>query len=87
MNLNSYKNEVQIFLNSLKSDNWNIDKKISELGKEYRKLKLGINDKKVSAHQIYDMLFILFEIAHDLDVDIEKEWQEGKIRKQQKYIK
>lgn len=86
MDLNSYKCEVQNFLKNLKGENWNTDYKISELGREYEKLKSNIDNKKLASHQIYDMIFILFEIACDLDIDIEKEWQNGKVRKQKKYL-
>ena len=86
MDLNSYKREVQNFLRGLEDKNWSIDYKISELGREYEKLKSNITDKELASHQIYDMLFILFEISCDLDVDVEKEWQKGKVRKQKKYL-
>lgn len=86
MDLNSYKREVQNFLKGLKDKNWSTDHKISELGREYEKLKSSITDKELASHQIYDMLFILFEISCDLGVDIEKEWQNGKLRKQKRYL-
>lgn len=37
-------------------------------------------------HQIYDMLFILFEIAADNKFDLDAEWDKGRQRKKEKYL-
>lgn len=86
MDLNFYKEQVQYFLDNLQEENWNISRKTSELKKEYEKLLSNINNRDVVSHHIYDILFILFEIACELDIDIENEWQKGTLRKQQKYL-
>jgi hypothetical protein len=38
-------------------------------------------------HQIYDMMFLLFEIAAANNLDLDSEWQTGAIRKLENYLK
>ena len=88
MSLNHYKNEVKEFLiqmNSLNGDNL---QKISWLEEEFDLLKkaVQVSEKDRIEHQIYDMLYLLFEMAADNDFDLDKEWQAGRIRKLKKYI-
>lgn len=87
MSLNEYKNEVREFLirmGSLNGDNY---QKITWLNEEFELLKEAINasEKDKIEYQLYDMLYLLFEIAADNSFDLDKEWQKGKKRKQEKY--
>ena len=38
-------------------------------------------------HQIYDVLFLLFELAARFDLDLDAEWAAGRERKRVKYLK
>ena len=38
-------------------------------------------------HQLYDMIYLLFEIAAANDLDLDSEWQAGTKRKAEKYLK
>lgn len=88
MSLNEYKNEVKDFMikmNSLNGDNY---QKIAWLEEEFELLKNAVNDsnKDRIKHQLYDMLYLLFEIAVDNGFDLDKEWLAGTKRKQEKYL-
>ena len=56
------------------------------LEEELNILKKVTDNPAQLKHQIYDMLFLLFEIAADYEFDLEEEWNNGKIRKYEKYI-
>ena len=88
MNLNSYKEEVRIFLENINSLNQGSEQKIEWLDEEFQLLKNAIdtNDKSKIKHQIYDMLFLLFEISADYDFDLDSEWNIGREKKHKKYV-
>jgi len=86
MTLNHYRNEAAEFLkkSGLKDEECSI--KIAMLEEELNILKKVTDNPAQLKHQIYDMLFLLFEIAAEYEFDIEEEWNKGKIRKYEKYI-
>ena len=88
MSLNNYRDEAGDFLNKIgaKNDGSNTNEKISMLEEEFNILKEVTNNPDKLKHQIYDMLFILFEIASDYKFDIDNEWDKGRKHKQEKYI-
>ena len=49
-------------------------------------LKANLCDEKIISHQVYDLLFLLFEIAFQYNVDLDSEWLAGRSRKQKKYL-
>ena len=53
---------------------------------ELTKLKESIGDRTELSHQIYDMTFLLFELAARFDLDLDAEWAKGRNRKQKKYL-
>ncbi|MGV8983160.1 hypothetical protein [Clostridium sp.] len=89
MSLNEYKNEVIEFLIRMGSLNGDNHQKITWLNEEFELLKTAVNDSERDKieHQLYDMLYLLFEIAADNNFDLDKEWQKGSKRKQEKYLK
>ncbi|MBK1810814.1 hypothetical protein JHL18_09210 [Clostridium sp. YIM B02505] len=89
MSLNKYKNEVRDFLLRMGSLNGDNHQKIAWLSEEFELLKEAVNDSETDEieHQLYDMLYLLFEIAADNDFDLDKQWQAGNKRKQEKYLK
>lgn len=54
---------------------------------DYRLLKSAVknSDNKAISHQIYDMMYLLFEIAADNNSDLNREWIKGKAKKECKY--
>lgn len=88
MQLNDYKNEVKDFMKRINDFDKNSKKKISWLEKEFDLLKIAVYDSETKAicHQIYDMIYLLFEIAADNDCDLDSEWSKGAKKKQKKYV-
>lgn len=88
MSLNEYKNEVKDFLIKMNSLNGDNHQKITWLEEEFELLKDAVNnsDKDRINHQLYDMLYLLFEMAADNDFDLDMEWLAGTKRKQVKYL-
>ena len=85
--LNNLKNEVrERFLDLLGEKKSTFEDLISMLEEELSLLKSVINDKARFGHQIYDMLFILFTLASEHEIDLDEQWKNGWIKKQ-KYLK
>lgn len=87
MSLNDYRDEVEKFLIRIDNLGKNTDQKIIWLDKEFSLLKTAIenSDKASISHQIYDMMYLLFEISADFRCNLDKEWQIGNIKKE-KYL-
>ena len=88
MALNKYKDEVKQFLirmDSLNSDN---HQKIAWLNEEFELLKKAVNasEREKIEHQLYDILYLIFEIAADNNFDLDNEWEKGRKNKE-KYLK
>ncbi|MEG1798321.1 MAG: hypothetical protein RR262_17730, partial [Clostridium sp.] len=62
--------------------------KIKWLEEEFQLLKESVdaNETNKIRHQIYDMLYLLFEISADYDFDLDSEWNLGKEKKLKKYM-
>ena len=56
---------------------------------EFELLKRAVNDSERDKieHQLYDMLYLIFEMVADNNFDLDKEWKKGRKRKQEKYLK
>jgi hypothetical protein len=85
MTLNQYRDEAGDFLKRIGAANEGMNKKIEWLEEEFNGLKAAKDEPARLSHQIYDMLFLLFEIAAVSNSDLDGEWAEGMIRKE-KYI-
>ncbi|MDF2541585.1 MAG: hypothetical protein K0S47_1303 [Herbinix sp.] len=88
MSLNSYKEEAKDFMQKLDACNKETRLKLSWLDKEFQLLKeaVELEENEKIRHQIYDMLFLLFEIAADYDYDLDTEWSNGRKKKEEKYL-
>lgn len=77
------------FLKKIDTLNKNTGQKLIGLEKEFDLLKNAIKNSQntMICHKIYNMIFILLEIAADNDCNLDKEWAEGSKKKQEKYIK
>ena len=87
MSLNVYRDEAGEFLNIIASHDSETTSKILEMiDKEYALLKDSIDLPDTVGHQIYDILFLLFELASKYNIDLNTEWIKGR-KKKLKYIK
>ena len=86
MSLNNYRDEAGYFLKKIGEENGRSDIKVNMLEEEFNILKKVINSPGELRHQIYDMLFILFEMAADHKFDLDDEWNKGRVRKKEKYL-
>ncbi|WP_160691768.1 hypothetical protein [Clostridium sp. C2-6-12] len=89
MSLNEYKDEVKEFLVKMDSLNGDNHQKINWLNEEFELLKKAVNASDIDKieHQLYDILYLVFEMAADNNFDLDKEWQRGRKRKNKKYLK
>ncbi len=87
MCLNDYRDEVKEFLVKINSFGVNQKQKLMWIEKEFKLLKSAVknSDNKAISHQIYDMMYLLFEIASDNNSDLDSEWVNGR-KKKVKYI-
>lgn len=89
MCLNDYRDEVKEFLVKVNSLGKNQEQKLVWLEKELELLKSAVrnSDNKAISHQIYDMMYLLFEVAADNNSDLDIEWINGNNKKKDKYVK
>ena len=86
MSLNNYRDETGRFLEAIHASDEPVEMKIKMLQQELDLLKTDAHDAKVVTHQVYDLLFLLFEIASQYDIDLDSEWLAGQSRKLKKYL-
>ncbi|MBN2879306.1 MAG: hypothetical protein JXN65_06695 [Clostridia bacterium] len=86
MSLNKYRDEAGRFLEAIGADGEPIEKIIVMLEDEMKTLKENAGDDAIVTHQLYDLIFLLFEIASQQQADLDSEWEKGRKRKQGKYI-
>lgn len=84
--LNDLRDQVAVFLNNLKRDNFTEKDVIKNIEDELLILKESTNNNEQYSHQIYDILFLLLELAAKHKFDLDLEWHKGQIKKQ-KYLK
>ena len=88
MNLNNYRDEAGEFIASIGAGDEQVSKMLGWLDSELAELKdaANINDLSELRHQIYDAMFLLFELAARFDLDLDSEWAKGRTRKRLKYL-
>lgn len=88
MTLNTYRDEVKEFLTRMDSLDGDNEEKIKWLNEEFELFKMAVSNSERAKiqHQLYDMLYLLFEIAADNDFDLDIEWNAGMKKKQIKYL-
>jgi hypothetical protein len=86
MSLNTYRDEAGQFLDAIHASAEPIEKKVLLLQHELDILKANLHDAKTISHQVYDLLFLLFEIASVYNANLDVEWLAGQSRKQKKYL-
>ena len=86
MGLNELRDEAREFLVGIGQSERKASEIIPILDEEGALLKNSIHKKEKLYHQIYDVLFLLFELAGQYDCDLELEWEKGRKKKQEKYL-
>ena len=86
MGLNELRDEAREFLVGIGQSERKASKIISMIDEEVALLKSSINNREKLCHQIYDVLFLLFELAGRYDCDLDSEWEKGRKKKQEKYL-
>lgn len=88
MTLNAYRDEARDFMGAIGAPGEGPEPKIAWLDEEFRLLKgaVSANEPDKIRHQIYDMLFLLFELSADYGFDLDGEWAPGRRRKGKKYL-
>jgi NTP pyrophosphatase (non-canonical NTP hydrolase) len=87
--LNDYRDEAGRFLAAIGEGKGNKDKILTWLNEETVLLQKAADDGDWPKlrHQIYDVMFLLFELASRFDLDLDAEWETGRQRKQAKYCR
>jgi len=85
MSLNKYRDEAGRFLEAIDASGEPIEKIIEMLEAELKTLKENAGDEAIVTHQLYDLLFLLFEIASRQQSNLDAEWEKGRMRKREKY--
>jgi hypothetical protein len=82
MSLNTFRDEVADFLRVVDAQGQESDVALlAMLEEKYSHLKISAGDPDQLPHRIYDILFMLFEIAARHGCDLDAEWDAGRIRK------
>jgi hypothetical protein len=85
MGLNRYRDEVAEFLEQISATQGPASRVVGMLDEEVTLLKESLNDRERLSHQLYDVLFLLFEIAAMYNLDMDSEWIQDRERKRAKY--
>ncbi len=86
MSLNHYRDEAGRFLEAIHAAGEPVEEKIAMLENELQIMKDNMRCDGTLKHQVYDLLFILFEIAAQYDIDLDTAWTAGMRRKESKYM-
>ena len=86
MGLNKLRDEAKEFLVGIGQSQRKASEMVSMLDEEIALLKSSITNREKPCHQIYDVLFLLFELAGQYDCDLDLEWTKGREKKQEKYL-
>ena len=89
MALNDYRDEAGEFMAAIGAGEKHVSKILGWLDEELAELKEATNSNDLPRlrHQIYDVMFLLFELAARFDLDLDAEWAAGRERKRVKYLK
>jgi hypothetical protein len=87
LGLNDFRDEAGDFIEGIGAANEPIDKILAMLKEEMNGLIISKENHTQFRHQVYDMLFLLFEIASKTRMDLDMEWEKGRQNKKRKYHK
>lgn len=86
MVLNDCRNEAEGFLKAIGAEARPPGEILAMLDEEMALLRASVGDDPRLRHQVYDVLFLLFELAARLELDLDAEWDAGRRRKRDKYL-
>ena len=82
MSLNTFRDKTADFLRMVDPQGRESDATLlAMLEEKCGKLKMSAGKPDQLSHRIYDVLFLLFEIAAKHRCDLDAEWEAGRIRK------
>jgi len=84
--LNDYRDEVNEFLRQVTDEPEPLSQIVNMLDQEMALLKASFDNRERLSHQLYDVLFLLFEVAAVHNLNLDSEWTEGRERKRTKYL-
>ena len=87
MGLNDVRDEVAEFLEQMAVKPEPVSRIINMLDSEIALLKESLDDRERLSHQLYDVLFLLFEVAATCNLDLDSEWIAGRERKRIRYLR
>ena len=86
MALNDCRDEAGAFLRAIGEEAGPPGEILAMLDEEMTLLRESVDDGPRLRHQTYDVLFLLFELAARLKLDLDAEWDAGRRRKRDKYL-
>ena len=82
MDLNTFRDEAGAFLQAVDpADKESASDIIGMCDQEYAALKASLDDRERLSHQVYDVLFLLFELAAKKALDLDAQWAQGRDKK------
>ncbi len=81
MYLNKLRNQVGKFLDKINKKKLTEDDIIKHIEKELKILQRAKHDRRKYKHQIYDILYLLLELAAINLFDLDEEWEKGEKKK------
>ena len=85
MGLNDFRDEVGEFLKQVTDKAEPVSQIVFMLDQEITLLKESLDNRERLNHQLYDVLFLLFEVAAICNLDLDSEWIQGREKKRLKY--
>ena len=84
--LNRLRDEAGAFVEAIGAGDEHVAKILDWLDEEMAELKASVGDGARLRHQIYDVVFLLMELAARFEADLDAEWVAGRERKRRKYL-
>ena len=84
--LNEFRDEAGAFLEAIGADGRGREEILPFLDEEMAELKRSLDNPARLQHQIYDVLFLLCELAWLGGSDLAGEWEKGRRHKFHKYL-
>lgn len=84
--LNLLRDEAGAFVEAIGAGDEHVGKILDWLDEEVAELRAAVGEGARLQHQIYDVLFLLMELAARFELDLDAEWIGGRERKRRKYL-
>jgi hypothetical protein len=86
MGLNAFTDEARAFVEKIGAEE-SADEILYMIAKGAKLLERFRDDRDGLCHQLYDLMFLLFELAAKCDFDMDAEWEKGREKKAIRYLK